>query len=934
VASSGRPLIDTYSEGTYMAIDKSLLKRGLKRVAAKVLSINWFAHVPDRIKLMIVRRARVCDWHWYARFIMRTPDRAAEGPSHFLSYGNDEGKSPSPLFDPVWYCARFGLKAPPLDALVQYVLIGDRIGLAPCPWFDPRHCRRSDRSNRVLLPALGYYLADYRAAGAPHPLFDQEWYLAQYPDVRASGANPLVHFLYDGIVEARLPNPYFAAEWYAETYPDIGSADPLSHFVMHGAAEGRSPGPEFNARQYLDANPDVAASGMSALAHYLAIGRQDGRELGKRPLSLADLEAPAARSLLVGEGTVDIVLPVYRGLAETRNCIESVLRSHNRTRIRLHIYNDCSPEREVTVYLRELAAVETDIRLVENVENLGFVRTVNAGMAHALAQQDSMGALLLNSDTIVSGDWVDRMVNHLEAMIGSVTALSNNATICSYPVLGANALPEGLDAPALDALTRVANAGLSVDIPTGVGFCMLISRAALEKAGLFDAEAFGKGYGEENDFCMRSAQAGFRHRLAMDVFVEHVGEVSFADDSKPGKIIAQKIIDERYPDYGQRVSRFCLMDPGFAGRVRLSFDAWRARGRPVTVLMTHTWGGGTERAVQAAAAALADSGEVLILRPVEEQGEGGTVRVVHPSLFDPFEFTFRYRTPQELANLLLLAGTQAMQLHHLVGFGASVRRAIALADIAYSFHVHDNYTICPQITLTDAQGNYCGEPDANGCDACIAERPSNGASDIRNWRAGHEWAALGASDVIAPSRDAAARMQRYTRVPVGVRYHEPELFGAVVQPTRGEGKRPYRVLLLGVMAAHKGLHSLIQLATEAQAENHPLQFHLIGYPQGGTDRRLPFSYSGAYEESALDELIAAYAPDAFLFLSQAPETYSYTLSHAIRSGLPIAANRLGAFTERLEAYSQGLLLSPSATAAENAAKLSGWLDSIYHGEGA
>lgn len=77
-----------------MFIDKTLLKRGLKRVAAKLLSVNWFALVPDRVKLIVVRRAGVCDWHWYARFIMRLPDAAADGPRHFLVHGNAEGKSP------------------------------------------------------------------------------------------------------------------------------------------------------------------------------------------------------------------------------------------------------------------------------------------------------------------------------------------------------------------------------------------------------------------------------------------------------------------------------------------------------------------------------------------------------------------------------------------------------------------------------------------------------------------------------------------------------------------------------------------------------------------------------------------------------------------------------------------------------------------------
>lgn len=913
-----------------MFIDKTLLKRGLKRVAAKLLSVNWFALVPDRVKLIVVRRAGVCDWHWYARFIMRLPDAAADGPRHFLVHGNAEGKSPGPLFDPTWYCERFGLRAKPLDALTQYVLIGDWIGLQPCAWFDPRYCRKTGCA-RGLRPVLGRYLVDYRNAGVPHPLFDQDWYLDKYADVRSSGVNPLVHFLYDGIPEGRLPNPYFVPAWYLESYPDVGGTDPLSHFLLHGAAEGRSPGPDFNARQYLDANPDAAALGMNALAHYLAVGRRDGRELGKRPLSLADVVAPTAVGKMPHRaGVVDIVLPVYRGLDETRNCIESVLASQNRTRTRLHIYNDCSPEPEVTAYLRELASHEPSLRLVENPQNLGFVLTVNSGMTHALNQRDSIGALLLNSDTIVAGDWVDRMVAHLDADVGSVTALSNNATICSYPQLGANALPTAMDAAALDRLTRVANAGVAVDVPTGVGFCMLISRAALEKAGLFDAEAFGKGYGEENDFCMRSGRLGFRHRLAMDVFVEHVGEVSFADDSKPGKIIAQRIIDERYPDYGAQVARFCSMDPGFAARVRLTLQVWKARGRPVSVLLTHTWGGGTERAVQAMRTSLAESGEVVIVRPMEDNNGAGLVNVSHTSDFDGFEFLFRYRTPEELAALLQELGASMLQIHHLVGFGNSVRRAVALAGLRYSFHVHDNYAICPQITLTDASGNYCGEPAENGCDACIAERPSNGATDIRNWRANHEWALLGAQTVLAPSLDAAQRMQRYTGIPVQTVYHESMID---VAPGRlGQGLRPYRVVLLGVMAAHKGLNHLLAIAEEARRVRAPLHFHVIGYPQTELPKNPGFSWSGPYEESALDALIQAYDPDAFLFLSQAPETYSYTLSHALRDGRPIAANRLGAFTERLEGVPNTLMMAHDAPAAVAVQALVAWLDVLYEKE--
>ena len=56
----------------------------------------------------------------------------------------------------------------------------------------------------------------------------------------------------------------------------------------------------------------------------------------------------------------------------------------------------------------------------------------------------------------------------------------------------------------------------------------------------------------------------------------------------------------------------------------------------------------------------------------------------------------------------------------------------------------------------------------------------------------------------------------------------------------------------------------------------------------------------AYErDPELPLLIARERPDLFLFPARWPETYSYTLSVAMRTGLPIIAPRLGAFGERL-----------------------------------
>ncbi|MBK8536470.1 MAG: glycosyltransferase family 2 protein [Candidatus Competibacteraceae bacterium] len=188
--------------------------------------------------------------------------------------------------------------------------------------------------------------------------------------------------------------------------------------------------------------------------------------------------------------------------------------------------DDASPEPALTDYLRELATAG-HITLLCNEQNLGFVQTVNRGMV----LHEERDIVLLNSDTEVAGDWLDRLNMCLQRPgISEQSPFSNNATICSYPqTCSDNALPLGYTVETLDVLFQRVNAGQSTPIPTAVGFCMYIRRDCLRAVGLFDATHFSRGYGEENDFCMRAIAAGWSHRLCGDVFVYHRGGVSFGD---------------------------------------------------------------------------------------------------------------------------------------------------------------------------------------------------------------------------------------------------------------------------------------------------------------------------------------------------------------------------------------------------------------------
>jgi GT2 family glycosyltransferase len=272
-----------------------------------------------------------------------------------------------------------------------------------------------------------------------------------------------------------------------------------------------------------------------------------------------------------GAAVIDVIIPVYKGLTQTRRCLDSVLRCVEVTPFEIVAVDDASPDADITRYLDALAS-EGRITLVRNGSNLGFVQSVNRGMAlHA-----DRDVVLLNSDTEVANDWLDRLRRAANAYpdIGTVTPFSNNATICSYPFEGwTGGVPGTLGLAALDRLFASTNAGLTVDLPTAVGFCMCIRRACLDQVGLFDAQRFGRGYGEENDFCMRAAGAGWRNVLAGDVFVYHEGAVSFSGERLALTENAGKMLADLYPDYLRRVREYVRHDP--ASTLRAAIDSAR-----------------------------------------------------------------------------------------------------------------------------------------------------------------------------------------------------------------------------------------------------------------------------------------------------------------------------------------------------------------------
>ncbi len=406
-------------------------------------------------------------------------------------------------------------------------------------------------------------------------LFDAYSYSSE-TGVRGLSEEALVnHYLGRPGEAGSSPQPRFDAERYRRLAGLAPRVVPFLHFATKAdRSDGLADG--FDAKAYLAANPDVRLGRWDPTQHFIERGWREGRVApAGPPPPLPDFTGlPGRASAVVGAdgARVDVLVPVYGGRAETLTALHSVLSARSATSYRLVVVDDASPEGELVGDLIGLEERGLIFRLI-NPRNLGFTATANRGFALSRDRD----VVLLNSDAEVYDDWLDHLRRHAygSADIATVTPISNSATILSYPVrLRDNPAPLELAYSDLAALVG-AMAQSPVEIPTGVGFCMYVRRDCLEAIGGFDEVAFPRGYGEENDFCLRARAAGWRHLAATDTFVRHLGARSFGNEKQ--SLIAKGLmaLEARHPGYLALIDRFIAKDP--LEPVRVALDVARIK---------------------------------------------------------------------------------------------------------------------------------------------------------------------------------------------------------------------------------------------------------------------------------------------------------------------------------------------------------------------
>ncbi|AUI69528.1 glycosyltransferase [Beggiatoa leptomitoformis] len=278
--------------------------------------------------------------------------------------------------------------------------------------------------------------------------------------------------------------------------------------------------------------------------------------------------------------TVDIIVCVHNALADVQRCLESI-KTYSTAPYHLILVDDGSAT-ETHDYLADYAKGEM-ATLLRNEQARGYTCAANQGL-HASQNPYS---LLLNSDTIVSAHWLERLVACANSApeIGLVGPLSNTASWQSIPAIESkgdwaeNPLPTDMSVPQFANRVAALSNRLYPRIPFLNGFCLLIKRAVITQIGYFDEARFGQGYGEENDYCIRARQAGWQLAIADDVYIYHAQSKSYSHERR--KQLAERAgiaLTEKHGqttiDTGVTICRHDKVIEGIRTRAKYLLERW------------------------------------------------------------------------------------------------------------------------------------------------------------------------------------------------------------------------------------------------------------------------------------------------------------------------------------------------------------------------
>jgi len=222
---------------------------------------------------------------------------------------------------------------------------------------------------------------------------------------------------------------------------------------------------------------------------------------------------------------VSVIIVTYNNLDLTKRCLYSVEKYSNYENLEVIIVDNNSQD-GTKEYLKEYAKNRKNVKVILNEENLGFSAGNNIGIKNATGDY----IVLLNNDTFVTPNWIERLMAHFELdnKIGLVGPRTNN--IGNEAKIETDVKTEEEIVSFAEKLYKENRLKQYDKVRVLAFFCVMIKKEVFDKIGLLD-EAFGIGMFEDDDFCERAKKAGYKLVCADDVFIYHHLSATF--DKEP-----------------------------------------------------------------------------------------------------------------------------------------------------------------------------------------------------------------------------------------------------------------------------------------------------------------------------------------------------------------------------------------------------------------
>ena len=786
-------------------------------------------------------------------------------------------------------------------------------------------------------------------------LFDEKYYLDTYKDVIKVDITPIEHFIKYGWKEGRNPSEKFNTNFYLETYPDVKESkmNPLIHYLKYGWKENRYTNNEngiiieknvskitkiLKIIKYTKNNPQLLKRALSEIKLYglkktiqkvkNKYNRIEDSIFQKDKIkNLNELNNLFNKEIFIPnfklEKPIDIIIPVYNGFQYLEPLIKSIIKNTFMD-YRIIICDDKSSDEKVLPLLKQFKNENShiDITLLENEQNLGFIKTVNK-----LVKYTNNHFVLLNTDTEVPPFWIERLMYPIFEMknIASTTPFTNAGTICSFPnYLEDNPIFENMNVEELDSYFQYVNFEKTyIEIPTGVGFCMGVNKTLVDKIDMFD-EIFGKGYGEENDWCQRAIQNGYKNIHVTNLFVYHKHGGSFASEEKQKLLNKNSILlSKKFPNYNSDVavliSKNDLKDLREMIILKIFTNKYNLK-----LFITHSLGGGADEYINSYL-----NNNIAILKFTYNFLLGYEVEVLYKNKSSYKFFVSNYNF---ISILIKEFSLKDIYINNLVSYSnvidiVNYLIAIKTSNIKYTFLLHDFYSICPMYNLLDYKVKFCNIPnDLDYCNKCLKINPliKKQVNYIRTdypnltiniWRKTFK-DLLNIVDIIESFSDDSKNLliKAYDNIKnkdIKVNPHIVDWIKPINKEIDVKNKKNLDIAIIGAVTTHKGYGIVSSIATYIDSNCLDIKIHIFGNiiePFESLSFCKCIINHGKYSKYQLTELIVNNNIDMIFIPSICPETFSYTTQEAINMKMDVACFNIGAPAERLKKYDKSLIL--------------------------